>query len=128
VPINRFMGSPTDGKSRIWPVKVYRGIQPYDPVNKTLVIPKIYEGDDPDSYSISFDWEKAIAAGMAEVGAPFSGKVDFIRTQMLWPITHMVAPKEKTLGCKECHNRNGGFSGGRLKDVPGLKAVQFRLD
>lgn len=129
VPINRFMGSPTDGKSRIWPVKVYRGIQPYDPVNKTLVIPKTHEGDgDPASYSISFDWQKAVAAGMAEVGAPFSGNVDFIRTQMLWPITHMVAPKEKTLGCKECHNRNGGFSEGRLKDVPGLKAVQFRLD
>ena len=129
VPINRFMGSPTDGKSRIWPVKVYRGIQPYDPVNKTLVIPKTYEGDnDPASYSIGFDWPKAVAAGMADRGAPFSGNVDFIRTQMIWPITHMVAPKEKTLACSECHSRNGGFAEGRLKDVPGLKVVRFRLE
>jgi octaheme c-type cytochrome (tetrathionate reductase family) len=130
VKINRFMGGPTDGKSRIWPVKIYRGVQPYDPVNKTLVIPKTYAADDKDmdSYFNGFNWGRSVAAGMAEVGAPFSGKVDFIKTEMLWPITHMVAPKEKTLGCKECHNRNGGFSGGRLKDLPGLKMVQFRLD
>jgi octaheme c-type cytochrome (tetrathionate reductase family) len=129
VPINRFGGGPNDGKSRIWPVKVYRGIQPYDPVNRTLVIPNIYEGADDTSYSVNFNWEKAIATGMAEVGAPFSGKVDFIKTEMLWPITHMVAPKEKTLACKECHSRNGGFSEGRMKDVPGLKrGPLFRLE
>ncbi len=128
VPINRFGGSPNDGKSRIWPVKVYRGIQPYDPVNRTLVIPKIHEGDDDASYSIGFNWEKAIAKGMAEVGAPFSGKVDFIKTEMLWPITHMVAPKEKALACTECHNQYGAFSEGRMKNVPGLKKGRlFRL-
>jgi len=128
VPINRFGGSPNDGKSRIWPVKVYRGIQPYDPVNRTLVIPNIHEGDDDASYSIGFNWEKAIAKGMAEVGAPFSGKFDFIKTEMLWPITHMVAPKEKALACTECHNQYGAFSEGRMKNVPGLKKGRlFRL-
>ncbi len=30
---------------------------------------------------------------------------------MSWPITHMVAPKEKALGCVECHSRNGRLAG-----------------
>ncbi|MBI1283601.1 MAG: tetrathionate reductase family octaheme c-type cytochrome [Thiobacillus sp.] len=120
-PINQFGGSPTDGKSRIWPVKRYRGVQPYDPVNQTLIVPHTY-GTDPDAYSVSFNWEKAAAAGMASAGAPFSGKVDFIRTEMLWPLNHMVAPRANTLTCNDCHNpRNGSLSEGRMKNVPGLK-------
>lgn len=122
VPINRFIGSLDDGKSRIWPVKVMHGVQPYDPVNKTLVIPKTNSHpSDKDSYSNNFNWEKAVAAGMAEAGAPFSGKVDFIKTRMIWPITHMVAPREGTLACKDCHSSNGDLSAGRMKSVPGLK-------
>jgi octaheme c-type cytochrome (tetrathionate reductase family) len=122
VPINRFIGGPDDGKSRIWPVKVMLGVQPYDPVNKTLVIPKIYSRPgEKDSYSTSFNWEKAIAAGMAEAGADFSGKVDFIKTRMIWPITHMVAPSEDAVACEECHSSNGDLSAGRMKSVPGLK-------
>jgi hypothetical protein len=127
-PINRFGGSATDGKSRIWPVKVFRGVQPYDPVSESLVIPHTY-GTDPASYAVSYNWEMAIAAGMADAGAPFSGKVDFIKTQMLWPLNHMVAPRSGTLTCKECHNRVGGFSEGRMKSVPGLKkGPLFRLE
>jgi len=126
-PINRFGGSPSDGKSRIWPVKLYRGVQPYDPVNQTLIVPHIY-GTDAAAYAVSFNWKKAAAAGMADAGAPFSGKVDFIKTEMLWPLTHMVAPKAMTLGCGECHSKNGGFSEGRMKNVPGLKkGPLFRL-
>ena len=34
---------------------------------------------------------------------------------MLWPITHMVAPKEQALGCAECHSRDG-----RLQAVSGV--------
>lgn len=112
--INRFEGSSTDSKSRIWPVKVFRGIQPYDPVNKTLVIPHT-TGTDEDSYWKNFDWYRAISRGMSSVGMPFSGKVDFIRTEMTWPLNHMVAPKEKSLTCRECH-----IKGGRMKDVKGI--------
>lgn len=119
-PINHFSGSPNDGKSRIWPVKVFRGVQPYDPVNQTLVVPHTY-GTDAASYGVGFNWEKAAATGMIDAGAPFSGKVDFIRTEMLWPLNHMVAPRAGTLACRECHGRNGVLSSGRMKDVPGLK-------
>lgn len=125
IRLNRFDGSRADGKSRIWPIKVFRGVQPYDPVNQTLVIPHTY-GSDETSYFKNFNWEKAIAAGMAELGAPFSGKVAFVRTESFWPLTHMVAPKEQTLECSECHSRNGSLSEGRLKDVPELKRIRTR--
>jgi octaheme c-type cytochrome (tetrathionate reductase family) len=114
VPVNSFEGSPDDGKSLIWPVKVMRGKQPYDPVNKTLVKPHT-AGNDDTAYWKNFGWEKAIATGMALAGAEFSGKVDFVETEMAWPITHMVAPKDQTLGCRDCHSAES-----RLAKVPGI--------
>ena len=122
VPINHFEGSATDGKSRIWPVKVFRGVQPYDPVNKHLVVIHSY-GTDKDAFFTNFNWERAVRRGMREFGVPFSGKVEFIKTEMMWPLTHMVAPKEDTLACKECHDRRGSLAEGRLKNVKGLKRI-----
>ena len=52
---------------------------------------------------------------MAVVNVPFSGKVDFIETVSMWPITHMVAPAKDALGCEACH-----ASGGRLEKVSGI--------
>lgn len=109
-PINHFEGSADDGKSRIWPIKVFRGMQPFDPINKTLVIPHT-AGKDDTAYWANFDWEKAIKAGMASEDLAYSGQFDFIRTEMSWPITHMVAPKEKALGCTECHSDDGRLAG-----------------
>jgi octaheme c-type cytochrome (tetrathionate reductase family) len=108
--INKMGGSPADGKSMIWPMKVFRGSQPYDPVNKTLITPHT-AGNDDTGYWKNLDWDKAIATGMKDSGAPWSGKVDFIKTEMSWPITHMVAPKEKAMGCVECHARDGRLTG-----------------
>ncbi len=113
-PINRIGGSADDGKSMIWPMKVMRGTQPFDPVNQTLVMPHT-AGNDDKAYWKNFGWENAIADGMQNMGAPFSGKVDFIKTEMFWPLTHMVAPKEKALDCQSCHSE-----GGRLKDIKGI--------
>ncbi|MGE5505169.1 MAG: tetrathionate reductase family octaheme c-type cytochrome [Actinomycetota bacterium] len=115
VYINRLDGSPADGKSMIWPVKVFRGKQPYDPVNHTLVKPHT-AGNDDTAYWKNFGWEKAIAVGMNSAGKPFSGQVDFVSTVMSWPSTHMVAPKEKALACTECHVREGG----RLDGIEGV--------
>jgi hypothetical protein len=42
------------------------------------------------------------------------------KTRMYWPVTHMVAPKEKSLTCNDCHGKNG-----RLDGVPGLKIPKF---
>jgi hypothetical protein len=114
VLINHFDGSPSDGKSLIWPVKIMRGKQAYDPVNKTLAVLHKY-GHDDAAFLNSFDWERAVAAGMATVGMPFSGKVDFVSTESTWPINHMVAPAKDSLRCHDCH-----ASGGRLEKVPGI--------
>ena len=112
--INSFGGSANDGKSRIWPVKVFRGKQPYDPVNKTLVVPHT-AGKDESAYWANFNWNKAIEHGMKFAGRPFSGEVDFIETSMSWPITHMVAPAENALDCVDCHSKDG-----RLQDIEGI--------
>ena len=112
--INALGGNASDGRSLIWPMKVMRGSQPYDPENKTLVKPHL-AGDDDTAYWKNFNWEKAIATGMKAVNAPFSGKVDFVKTEMYWPITHMVAPKEKALDCQSCHARDG-----RLAEIKGV--------
>ncbi|RPJ12610.1 MAG: cytochrome C, partial [Deltaproteobacteria bacterium] len=46
-------------------------------------------------------------SGMAYAGLPFSGEMDFVETSYVFPITHMVAPKNKALACSECHAKNG---------------------
>jgi octaheme c-type cytochrome (tetrathionate reductase family) len=111
---NRFEGSAFDGKSRIWPVKLFSGKQPYDPVNKTLIAPHL-AGKDNTAYWTNLNWEKAAAAGMEAIHQPFSGKVSFIATESMWPITHMVAPAKDALQCQSCH-----ASGGRLEKVAGV--------
>jgi hypothetical protein len=42
---------------------------------------------------------------MKEANLPFSGKVSFIKTEMYWPVNHMVASTENTLQCNSCHTR-----------------------
>ena len=114
--INKFEGSPDDGKSMIWPVKIFKGKQPYDVGNKTLTINHL-AGLDDSAYWTNLDWNKALTAGMAAAGKTFSGKYDFIETRGTWPITHMVAPKDKAVPCQECHTR---ADDGRLKSITGV--------
>ena len=114
VMINRFGGKYKDPGSRIWPVKRFKGIQPYDSVNKTFVIPHLF-GKDKAAYWKSYDWGEAIKAGMAANEAPYSGEYAFVNTEMLWPQAHMVAPAEQAVPCESCHSRDG-----RLKDLGGL--------
>jgi len=114
--INKFEGSASDGKSMIWPVKLFKGKQPYDVERKTLMITHL-AGNDDSAYWANLDWNKAFAAGAASVGRTFGGKFDFVETRSMWPITHMVAPKEKAVPCAECHTR---ASDGRLASITGI--------
>ena len=123
-PINTLGGSPADGKSMIWPMKVFRGTQPYDAVNKTFITPHT-AGNDDTGYWKNLDWDKAIPVGMNDSGAPYSGKYDFVKTEMSWPITHMVAPKEKALGCTDCHAKQGRLAGVTGIYLPGRDANKF---
>lgn len=52
-----------------------------------------------------FNWQTAAAEGMKQIGLPFSGQISFIKTEMYWPVNHMVATKENTLSCNNCHQR-----------------------
>jgi octaheme c-type cytochrome (tetrathionate reductase family) len=122
IGINMIGGSATDGKSMIWPFKVSRGKQPYDPENKTLITPHTTGPKSGGGYWTNYDWDRAARQGMADSGAPYSGKVDFVSTEMYWPIKHMVAPKDKSVGCVECHAKDGRLAGIKGIYIPGRDA------
>jgi octaheme c-type cytochrome (tetrathionate reductase family) len=106
VKINTLYGDINDPNARIMPVKRFKGVQPYDPERNTLVVPHLF-GADTNAYWKTFNWTNAIAAGMAYVGRPFSGKVGWVQTEMYWIQNHMVAPKEYALKCQDCHVPRG---------------------
>ncbi len=93
--------------SKIWPVKVHRGKQIYDPVNMTLIQPKLWDQEEgKGAYWKDFDWNTANKLGMDYLGLPYSGEYDFIETEMYWPLNHQVSPVEYSLTCIDCHDRN----------------------
>lgn len=122
--LNTIHGDPNDGKSRIWPFKEMRGKQPYDPELKNLVVNHVF-GQDDSAFWTHFNFEKAIKFGMEYAGFPWSGKFDFIETRMYWPITHMVAPKDKAVPCADCHTRaaDGRMAGLTGFYLPGRDAI-----
>ncbi len=110
VAINVPGGAAGDADSRIWPFKVHRGKQAYDKVNQVLTVTHT-GGEDDTALWHNYDWQKAITAGMQKAGLPYSGQYGFASTEMYWPITHMVAPKEDALKCDQCHSRHGRLAG-----------------
>ena len=118
VVLNPTEGSYGDPNAKIWPFKFHEGNQPYDPVLNHLIAPYTAGPAGSGAYWGDWKWEPAIKMGMATAGLPYSGKYDFVRTTMLWPITHMVAPKEDALKCTECHAKKG-----RLEAVPGFYLI-----
>jgi len=100
--LNPPAGSIDDPNALIWPFKIHHGNQPYDLVYNYLLQPKTV-----GEFWVNFDWEAAFHAGAEAVGLPYSGQYGFARTDMYWPITHMVAPAEDALQCAECHGANG---------------------
>lgn len=109
------LGSPADAQSRIAPFKIHKGVQPIDPENNVVIIPKLFGKPGTGAYWADYDWQKAAVAGMSAAGIAFSGKIDFKETWTFWPINHMVSPKEQALKCEDCHSRQG-----RLNDLAGF--------
>jgi len=109
VKMNVLFGSHNDPASKIIPVKIHLGDQIYDKKYNVLIQPKLYAPEKGDSaYWQDFDWNEAAAAGMGRLGLPYSGEYGFVETEMYWPLNHMVAPKEQSVSCAECHTRDGG--------------------
>jgi hypothetical protein len=85
-----------------------------------------------------FDWFKAIAEGMEQLGLPYSGKFAFLETRMYSSIHHEVVPTKKALGCSDCHNAEAitctrCHQNARGMDLPGHRRaiypeVKNRLD
>ena len=107
------VGSREDFNARIYPFKVHRGKQPYDRVNNTLLVPLL---SGKDGYWTTLDWNRALTKGQDSVALPFSGEFDFVDTTYVFPITHMVAPKENVVACTECHTQKNS----RLADLGGF--------
>ena len=95
--------------SKIWPVKVHRGKQIYDPEYNNLIQPKLHAPTKGEgAYWKDFNWDVASRLGMDYIDLPYSGKFDFVETEMYWPLNHMVAPANESLSCVDCHTRNNG--------------------
>jgi octaheme c-type cytochrome (tetrathionate reductase family) len=115
--LNELHGSYDDPDSKIYPVKIHRANQIYDTVNTYLIQPKLYSAHAGDGgFWGDFDWQRAAEEGMKEIDLPYSGRYGFARTEMYWPVNHMVSPKESALTCSECHTRDHG----RLEHVAGF--------
>ncbi|MCE1190205.1 MAG: tetrathionate reductase family octaheme c-type cytochrome [Ignavibacteria bacterium] len=103
--LNTLNGSYNDRDSKIIPVKIHTARQPYDPVNQLLIQPKLFAPEKGQgAFWKDFNWQSAASTGMKEINLPYSGKLTFIKTEMYWPVNHMIATKEKTVACTECHN------------------------
>jgi octaheme c-type cytochrome (tetrathionate reductase family) len=111
VVLNPAEGSYADPNAKIWPFKFHEGKQPYDTVLNKLIAPYTAGPAGSGAYWGDWNWDVAIKMGMKTADLPYSGKYGFVRTTMLWPITHMVAPKEQALTCTECHTKKGRLAG-----------------
>lgn len=125
--LNKLLGSYNDRESKIIPVKIHKTKQPYDPVYKTLIQPKLFSDKTGEgALWKDFDWQRASEVGMKEVDLPFSGKISFVKTEMYWPINHMVSSKDSSLKCTDCHTRSDSRIA-NLKDfyIPGRDYNKF---
>lgn len=108
VKLSASKGERKDPASKLFPFKTMRGKQPYDSGNNTMAAVNVFGPPTSESaYWVKYDWDKAIAAGMKAAGQPYSGKYGWVETSMVWPVNHMVAPREKALKCGDCHGKNG---------------------
>jgi octaheme c-type cytochrome (tetrathionate reductase family) len=107
VVLNPLNGSYLDKNSKIIPVKIHTANQIFDPITKLLIQPHLYTDKKGEgAYWKDFNWDDAARVGMERIGLPYSGKYTFIKTEMYWPINHQVAPKEESLTCTDCHDRD----------------------
>lgn len=110
-------GDIKDKTAKIYPYKLHHGSQPMDSVNKYLSTFQQYQ-----SLWSHYDWDKALKDGGQDLGLPYSGKYQFVKTVAYIAAPHEVAPKEKALKCGDCHNKGTqmdwkalGYSGDPLK-------------
>ncbi len=126
VQINRPLGDASDPAAKIWPFKVHRGKQVYDPVHLHLLTPRTWG---PGGYWTDFDWDQACRLGAKSTGLEYSGQFDFVETEMYWPLSHMVQASEKALQCIDCHGPRGVMDWQQLgyEGDPAYRGTRHRL-
>lgn len=116
VKLNKLEGKISDPDAKIFPFKIMRGKQIYDKKNNYLIIPHLFGRD---GYWQTFDWNLASRIGMEAVGLEYLGEYDFVETEFFIPVNHMVAPKEESLKCWDCHHRTRGRLNWQALGYPG---------
>ncbi len=78
------------------------GKQPYDKVNKNMVIPHLFPKGKDDKAPTGKNTTGARPSTLAWNMPVFhySGEYDFVETSYVFPITHMVAPKDNVVACQ----------------------------
>jgi octaheme c-type cytochrome (tetrathionate reductase family) len=122
VILNAPVGEKRNPAARIFPFQVHAAVQPYDTENKILAMPTLLDG-----YWTEFDWSKAIASGMKQVGLPYSGKYGFVETKMYSSVHHEVVPAKKALGCSDCHSTEAVACTRCHKNAQGMDLPEHRL-
>lgn len=117
IQMNTLLGSAEDPNAKIIPVKIHRGDQIYDKIHLNLIQPKLFGSAEDSAFWSAFDWDKAASAGMKLINMPYSGEYGFIKTEMYWPINHMVSPANQSLQCADCHTSSDD---GRLAKLTGF--------
>jgi len=117
------MGTKDMPEARIFPFKIHHGKTAYDKINNKVVIPKLFGPKGTDAYWQTYDWQKAITAGMEYVDLPYSGEYGFVDSVYAFPISHMVAPKADSVACGQCHSRQGRLSNLKGFYMPGRDRV-----
>ena len=102
--INLPAGDISDPNAKIFPFKIHVARQPYDAINNYLMSP-ITAGT--DGYWTNFNWDQAFELAESVTGLDYSGEYGFAETEMYWPTTHMVQPKDYSLQCTDCHSPDG---------------------
>ncbi len=106
VKINRLFGRYTDRESKIIPVKIHRGAQPYDLKYNRILQAKLWDPEKgKGALWVDYNWPAALKAGMEYLNLPFSGEFGFVNTEMSLPVSHMVSTADEALTCKDCHTR-----------------------
>lgn len=99
------VGSINDPNSKIAPFKIMAGVQAVDAEHKHFLVPHLYPRDKEDktAYWKHRDWQKAFTDGMKAAGMKYSGKYEWVRTNMYWGVEHEVMPADMALSCVQCH-------------------------
>jgi octaheme c-type cytochrome (tetrathionate reductase family) len=105
INITEPVGSINDPNSKISPFKIMKGVQAVDAKYNHLLVPHLYPRDENDktAYWKNRDWQKAFADGMKVANMKYSGKYEWIATNMYWGVEHEVMPADMALSCVQCH-------------------------